>query len=146
MIKKVDITKFNHKIKLNVRLSDLDALAHVNNATYLTYLEEARIAYFNDVLKFPNKSLAFGAVIGRIEIDYLNQVELGDRLEVYTRVSRLGIRSAEVKHVIVTNRGGELIPAATAITKMVSYDYENKKTVPIPENIKEIIKNFEKLN
>ena len=43
----MNIKNFKHKTKIIVRFSDLDAMQHVNNATYLTYLEEARIDYFN---------------------------------------------------------------------------------------------------
>ena len=44
-----DIKQFKHKLKINVRFADLDAMQHVNNAAYLTYLEEARIDYFNSL-------------------------------------------------------------------------------------------------
>jgi len=43
----MNIKNFKHKTKIIVRFSDLDAMQHVNNATYLTYLEETRIDYFN---------------------------------------------------------------------------------------------------
>ncbi|MCH7826958.1 MAG: thioesterase family protein [Bacteroidetes bacterium] len=39
---------------MNIRFSDLDAMGHVNNAKYLTYLEEARIDYLNNILCLSN--------------------------------------------------------------------------------------------
>ncbi|MEK6552401.1 MAG: acyl-CoA thioesterase, partial [Bacteroidota bacterium] len=36
-----ELNLFNHRIKIKVRFSDLDAMHHVNNAIYLSYLEEA---------------------------------------------------------------------------------------------------------
>ena len=45
-----DLSLFKHKIKMNIRFSDLDAMGHVNNAKYLTYLEEARIDYLNNII------------------------------------------------------------------------------------------------
>ncbi|NOX16744.1 MAG: acyl-CoA thioesterase [Chlorobi bacterium] len=143
MAKENDVSLFKHKISLKVRFSDLDAMRHVNNAAYLSYLEEGRIAYFNSVLKAPKNSLAFGAVVARVEIDYLNPIELGDDVEILTRVVSFGNKSSVVNHAIMIRRGDASIPAAFAVTKLVSFDYKSKKTVPIPENIKEIIMKFE---
>jgi len=134
---------FKHKIKINVRFSDLDAMRHVNNAAYLSYLEEARISYFNDVLGRPKDSLNFGAVIGRIEIDYLQPIILGDELEILTRVSKLGNKSSTVEHLIIVIRGSERIQAAAAVTKLVSYDYKKQQSIPISPEVRDKIGLFE---
>lgn len=140
-----DIKLFKHKIKIKVRFSDLDAMRHVNNATYLTYLEEARIAYFKDVLKMPKNDLDFGAVVARIDISYLQPVVLGEEIEVMTRVSKMGNKSSDVEHIIIINRHGEKITAAEALTKLVSYDYENLHSTVIPEKVKNRIKEYEEI-
>lgn len=136
---------FKHKIKINVRFSDLDAMRHVNNAAYLSYLEEARISYFNDILGRPKNSLNFGAVIARIEIDYMQPIVLGDELEILTRVSLLGNKSSTVEHLIIVIRGNERIQAAAAVTRLVSYDYKKLQSMPIPDEVKEKIKLFENI-
>jgi acyl-CoA thioester hydrolase len=59
-----------------VRWSDLDAFGHVNNARFLTYYEEARVALmFNAARERGLTSFAEGIVIARHEIDYLRPVE-----------------------------------------------------------------------
>jgi acyl-CoA thioester hydrolase len=138
-----DVGQFKHKIKIKVRFSDLDAMRHVNNATYLTYLEEARIAYFKDVLNMQKNDLDFGAVVARIDISYLQPVTLGEEIEVLTRVSKLGNKSSDVEHIIIVNRNGEKLTAAEALTKLVSYDYEKLCSTVIPVKVKERIKEFE---
>ena len=40
---------FAHRHEVEVRLSDTDAMGHVNNARYLTYVEIARVAYYEHV-------------------------------------------------------------------------------------------------
>ncbi len=143
MAKENDVSLFKHKISLKVRFSDLDAMRHVNNASYLSYLEEGRIAYFNDVLKAPKGSLSFGAVVARVEIDYFAPIELGDEVEILTRVDSFGKKSSALHNAVVINRNNEKTVAAFAVTHLVSYDYKTKRTVPIPENVKEIIMKFE---
>jgi acyl-CoA thioester hydrolase len=141
----VDIKKFKHKIKIKIRFSDLDAMKHVNNATYLTYLEEARIKYFNDLFNLKEEDLEYKAVIGRIEIDYIYPIVLGDEIEVYTRISELGHKSVKVEHIIAIEKNDELIKAATSVTKLVYYNYKIKKAISIPAEEKKIIAKFEEL-
>ncbi len=140
----MDIKNFKHSIKIKVRFSDLDAMRHVNNATFLSYLEEARIAYFKDVLNKPMEGLDFDAVVARIEIDYQQPIILGDEVEILSRVSKMGTKSSDVEHLIMVNRKGNKIIAASAMTKLVSYDYTKLTSFPIPENVKKQIEKFEK--
>lgn len=140
-----DINLFKHKIRIKVRFSDLDAMRHVNNATYLSYIEEARIAYFNDVLNRPMTTLDFGAVVARIEIDYIKPIMLGDEIEIYTRVSRIGNKSSDVENLMLVEKDNAKIVVAEALTKLVSYDYKKLVSKPISEEIKKKIQSFEKL-
>ena len=65
-------------VQIPVRWMDLDALGHVNNATYLNYLEEARDRLLESCLgaQFAN------VVIARVEIDYRNEIARGVRFVV----------------------------------------------------------------
>ena len=138
-----EITNFKHVTKIKIRFSDLDAMKHVNNATYLTYLEEARIKYFNDLLQKKEGDIDYQAVIGRIEIDYLYPIVLGDDLAVYTRISRIGNKSVDVNHIIAIKRENKLIKAATSTTKLVYYDYYAQTTKPISDKERKLIAEFE---
>ncbi len=139
----MEIEKFHHKISIKVRFSDLDAMGHVNNAAYLSYLEEARIAYFNKVLNIPDNNIAFVAVIARIEIDYIRQIRLGDQVEVYTRCAKIGNKSSDIENLIVVDEQGNKKITAKAATKLVSFDYSKKVSVPVSEDVKNKIQRFE---
>lgn len=141
----MDIKNYKHSTKIKVRFSDLDAMQHVNNATYLTYLEEARIDYFNTLFNRKKESLDFEAVIGRIEINYIYPIVLGDGIEVFTRVSKLGNKSVDVEHIIAIKKNNEYIQAANSITKLVYYDYKSQTTMVIPDTEKKVIAKFEGL-
>ena len=137
------IKDFKHKIKLKVRFSDLDAMRHVNNATYLSYLEEARIAYYKDVLNMPKNGLDFGAVVAKIEISYIRPLSLGEEIEVFTRTAKFGRKSSDIENLITVERDGKEIIAAAALTKLVSYDYKELKSIETPEDVKKKIEQFE---
>jgi len=61
---------------IDVRYRDIDAMGHVNNAVYASYLEQARINYFQDLLGVDLS--AVGAVLATITIEYERPVELSD--------------------------------------------------------------------
>jgi acyl-CoA thioester hydrolase len=140
---KMDIEKFKHKIPIKIRFSDLDAMGHVNNAKYLSFLEEARLAYYEKVLNVSLRNLNFNAIVARIEIDYLSPIQFGDKVEIYTRTSNIGNKSSDVDHLIVVNKKTDKIIAARAFTKLVAYDYKINQTIPVSEDARKAVEYFE---
>ena len=113
-----------------VRFRDVDALGHVNNAVFLTYLEEARIGYL----------LPFGAdvtnmILARVEIDFKAPLRSGDEIEIGVRPSGVGTKSFELAYEV---RRGDTV-AAQAKTVLVSYDYETGRPVEVPESWREAL-------
>ena len=111
-----------------VRFRDLDALGHVNNAVYLTYFESARIAYWLHTTKRTGLG-ALDMILARAEIDFRAPVRFGDEVEVSVRVSRFGEKSFDLEHEL---RVGDTL-VAEAKTVLVTYDYERREPVAIPE-------------
>lgn len=138
-----EIEKYKHKIELNIRFMDLDAMQHVNNARYLNFLEESRIAYSQDVLKQFNDIKSFNAVVARIEIDYLRPIQFGEKVQVYTRVSKIGNKSFHFESLIAMEKNGENIAVAKATQALVNIDIKSGKGEAIPEEIRKKIKQFE---
>ncbi|TKX52504.1 acyl-CoA thioesterase, partial [Halorubrum sp. SS7] len=61
---------------IDVRFRDIDAMGHVNNAVYATYIEQARTRYFRDVLDVDISRAS--TVLASISIDFRSPVELAD--------------------------------------------------------------------
>jgi acyl-CoA thioester hydrolase len=129
MPEKLSDYKFKHPT--SIRFSDIDAVGHVNNATYLTYFEDARLHYWKDAIGWDFEKC--GIIVGRSEINYLKQVTLFDKITCYVRVVRIGNSSFDVMHVLVkeTATGHEI--CTTGKTVCICYDYKAKKSIPIPE-------------
>jgi acyl-CoA thioester hydrolase len=108
-----------------VRFRDCDAMGHVNNAVYSTYLEEARIGVLGDLFDF---------ILARVEIDFRSELRMGEEVEVRTRCSRVGTKSFDLEHEIVTS-GGCLVAEARSV--LVSYDYERGESVAVPDALRE---------
>ncbi len=119
---------FKNKVQILVRYDDLDTLGHVNNKTYLSYLEESRINYLAEVLNLKKNSLDFDVVVGRIDIKYLFPIFLNDEVYVYTRISRIGERSYDFECYVVKNNNSKIQTCAFASVTLVSVDLKTGKT------------------
>jgi acyl-CoA thioester hydrolase len=62
--------------KIAIRWRDMDAYSHVNNAVYLTYLEEARDAWVQEVLGKVSDTWHF--VLARVAIDFKHELTQDD--------------------------------------------------------------------
>ena len=111
-----------------VRFRDLDGFGHVNNAVYLTYLEEARNALLRQ-LGLAERVAEIAMILARAEIDFRAQLEVGDEVEIGVRPARLGTKSFDLEYEL---RAGARV-VAEARTVLVSYDYDAGETIEIPD-------------
>ncbi|PHQ47324.1 thioesterase [Halorubrum sp. C3] len=125
---------------IDVRFRDIDAMGHVNNAVYATYIEQARTRYFSDVL---NADLSrVSTVLASISIDFRRPVELVDgEVTVTVDVADLGRSSATMVHEV--RAGGEA--AAEAEATLVSLDPETGDPAPIPEEHRAAMESYHDL-
>jgi acyl-CoA thioester hydrolase len=134
--------RFYHPI--SIRYADLDPQGHVNNATYLTYCEEARIAYIQNLGLWDGKSfLDVGIILAESRVTYRAPILLSQRIQVGVKVSRIGNKSLEMSYQIEDRDDGQTL--AQASTVLVSYDYRREQTIPVPDAWRRAIQNFEGL-
>ncbi len=134
---------FYHPIE--VRYGDLDAQGHVNNACYLTYLEQARIAYIHHIGLWSGSSfLDMGVILADLHITYRAPIYYGQPIRVGTRTLKLGNKSFTMEQCIEDTRNGQELAAATCV--LVAYDYRAEKSIPIPTDWRQTITTFEHLH
>ena len=126
--KNIQKSDFKFFIELDVRWADMDCIGHVNNATFLTYVETARIKLI-EKLGFTDVPI----IMASIKIDYVNQLKYPSTMEIGQKISRLGNSSFDILTGIYNKDSGELITVST--TTLVCFDYETQKTITIPQKI-----------
>lgn len=131
---------FWHATPIEKRWGDLDAMGHVNNAKYLTYLEHARIRYFDDVRLWDGHNAQRGMIMARVELDYKLPLTLAGAIVVYTRVTRLGSKSLDSQQQIIRYSGDQAELAADARIVLVVYDYAKGQSAPIPDSWRAILR------
>lgn len=129
---------FNYETNVSVRFQDLDVAGHVNNAVYVTYLEEARVDYLREVLGVDGVE-ELSAVVAHTEIDYQKPVRDDSQVTIALRTRELGTSSIPMEYEV--RAGDEVV--ATAETVMVTVDYGTGETRPMPDAWREQIEAFE---
>ena len=137
-------TQFRHITPIEIRFADMDAMGHVNNAKYLTYIEIARIGYFNTVLSKGVDLSRQSFILARAAVDFVLPIELHDKIQVATRCARMGTKSFDLEYEIVKTNHDAPIVVAKAQTVLVCYDYLDKKSIAIPDGWKKLIETYEK--
>jgi acyl-CoA thioester hydrolase len=98
---------------IQVRWRDLDAFAHVNNATFATYVEIARTAVWRE--RFGGRDASdIPFFVKRLEIDYKRSVSLYDEVRVWLRVGVVKGASFTFEYVVETD-GAAVAEAVTLL-------------------------------
>ena len=126
-----------HTTEVQVRYADTDAMGHVNNATYVTYLELARSTYYDDVIGPFREGVE--TVVATLEIEYQREIELADRVTVATRATSLGESSLTFEYELYANDDR----AAAAETVVVAVDTETGTSRPLPDEWRTSISAYE---
>jgi acyl-CoA thioester hydrolase len=126
---------FRHRTTLPVRFRDIDAFAHVNNAVFFSYVEQARIRYLLDVLQPGVDFDRLPLILARVELDYRSPIAFGEDVTVETRVDRVGRSSFGMSHRMVAGPEGRLV--GDVHTVLVTYDYSVARSMPVPEDWRE---------
>ncbi len=125
------ITDYPQHYELKTRWKDIDSFGHVNNAVFLTYIEDARIMYFKRWNVTEKKR---SLIVASIKIDYLRQIEHPSDLIVGQKISRIGNSSFDIQSAIFLNNDPK--PAANSVVSCVCFDYQQNKSVPVYDEIK----------
>jgi acyl-CoA thioester hydrolase len=138
---------FGHRATVVVRFADTDAMGHVNNAAYLTYVELARIEWW---LATTGESLEReagrdqGLILAEAEIAFRAPLFFGETVVVETRPSRIGRTSLGLEHRLTASRpGGPSRLVATCRSVLVRYDYVMEAAVPWPTELIARVEAFE---
>jgi acyl-CoA thioester hydrolase len=135
--------KFFHPTE--VRYGDLDPQGHVNNAKHLTYFEQARVRYLIEFGLFSRDQsfMEIGVVIADIHISYLVPIHYDDNIKVGVKTAKIGNKSMTVEQCVMNADTGEIMSSGTVV--MVAYDYKDLKPIPVPEDWKKKVSEFEGL-
>ena len=122
------------RMPMPVRWRDLDAFSHVNNSTFLTYIEEARLQWFQS-LPAPWMTDAVAPLLAATHVNYRRPIEWPCDIEIELFVERLGNTSLTVGHRI-RDRGADAALYSDGHSVLVWVDRATGKPGPLPDVIR----------
>lgn len=123
------------RMPIELRWRDLDALNHVNNSNFMTYLEEARIRWF-DSLSEPWLTDAVAPLLAAVQMNYRVPIPYPARVVVELFGDRVGSSSVTLGHRIVSEDG--TVVYADGHVVMVWIDRASGRPTALPEAVRRI--------
>jgi acyl-CoA thioester hydrolase len=138
----MEIFHFYHP--LEVRYGDLDPQGHVNNAKYFTFMEQARISYVRHLgLWHGDSFLNIGMIMADAQATFKAPILWGQSIRVGMRIGHLGTKSMHSFYRIEDAQSGQNFADGSSV--LVAYDYEAERTIPVPDEWRRVISEFENL-
>jgi acyl-CoA thioester hydrolase len=136
------MAEYKFSIPIQVRYSDLDAQWHVNHTRFLMYMEQARLEYLQHLGLFDGKSfLDLRVIIADVHVSYLAPIVLGQKVRVGTRTVKIGTKSIAFDYVLEDENSSKIFAKGEVIS--VAYNFREQETVPVPNEWKIKISEFE---
>jgi acyl-CoA thioester hydrolase len=126
--------------RLTVRFRDCDPLGHVNNAVYLTYLEQARFNLWRTQFGYVATASGEGGrrgpgfILARAEVDFTAQARYGERIEVRLGLDSVRRSSFTYVYELVKVATGQIV--AKARTVQVRFDYDTQEPIAVDEALR----------
>lgn len=126
--------------KIYPRFGDSDQLGHIHHLAVPSWFEEAR----NPIFRWFNPDFeisSWNLILARLEVDYVGQIRYADQdVEIHTWISYIGKSSFHISHGAYLR--GEYV--ALGGVAAVHYDFENRRAIRIPEEIrKKLMEHFD---
>ncbi|KMZ11484.1 4-hydroxybenzoyl-CoA thioesterase family active site [Candidatus Burkholderia humilis] len=117
-----------------VRYSEIDYMGHVSNAIYYQYLQDAYVKFMYGLLG-ASYSERISQITVKTVCEYLDQVRLGDLLNLCASVTRFGSSSFDIGYEIACE-GDQSHLVARGLSTHVTFDYQKNESVPLPNALK----------
>ena len=124
------------RLPLQLRWGDLDAFNHVNNSNFLTYLEEARIRWFDSI----GEAWAtdeFAPLLAAVQLNYRQPIPYPSEVVVQLFVDRVGTSSVTIGHAIGSDDGTVLSCDGHVVAVWI--DRASGRPRPLPDSIRKAV-------
>ena len=131
---------YKFSIPIQPRYADFDMLGHLNNATYVTYYEVARLHYFYDI-GWTLKDIS--NVVAHFDIDFLVAIIPGSMVVCSVKTISIGSKSFQMQYELSSTDGSICYSRAHSV--QVCIDRDSGKAIKMPDNIRDMISKYDGL-
>ena len=124
---------FSFSATIPVRITDLNYGGHVGNDTILSIIHEARVQFLKS-FGYTEKDIGgAGLIMSDVVINFKNELFYGNPVIAAVAVKNVSRASFDIVYLL--NQGETII--AEAKTGMVCFDYEKRKVIALPDEVKQ---------
>ena len=132
---------FKYSALARVWFSDTDAQGIVYYGRYLPYFDHARVEYHRHLTQAPAAEPRGEFVMRALSVDYHAPARFDDLIEAFVRVKRIG-RTSMTYECAAYRLPEDLLMVVAELT-VVLVDLAERRPVPIPEEIRSVVRSFE---
>ncbi|MDT0689937.1 thioesterase family protein [Salegentibacter sp. F188] len=132
----------DYKLSLEIRIdwSDLDLYQHVNNVSFMRYLQSGRVNFWEATGIYENYNNSNrGTMLVSTHCNFKKSLYYPGKAIVKTRLGYIKNSSFSLNHLVL-NEDGEICAEGEDV--VVCYDFDENKTFRIPEELRAILKKF----
>lgn len=129
-------------VRVPVQWGELDAYGHVSNVVFFSYFESARVRYLERcgfIESYDRHKI--GIILHSTSCRFRQRLFYPDTVLVGARAADLGTDRFTMAYEIVSEASGSTVAEGEAT--LVSYDYNTREVVPIPEHVRAAIQGLE---
>ena len=134
-------TNFRVSVPVQVRMSDLDPFVHVNNGIQCHYFDLGRSFYLEQVLQNQVDWTTIDLVLVHIELDFAAPVEFHDQLVCESKIIEIGNKSLKMLQRLRETKTNTV--KTTCLSVLAGFDRTTHQSIPINEEYKRLIREFE---
>jgi acyl-CoA thioester hydrolase len=118
-----------------VRFGDLDPMRHVNNVSFLSFFEDARIQYIAGLLgDDPTTRRGFGLIFAECRINYRAPAFFDEEIRTCIGPGEIGRSSARLDFAMFAVGDDRLLAEGYGV--VVGYNYAAGRSMPLPDSLK----------
>ena len=130
----IDLTNrsnFAYFTNVTTRYSDQDELGHINNCSYVAYVEAGRVQFLGGLLD-ANRHPGIDFILARVTVNYIRESHYPGLMEVGSRILKLGHKSMTSGYGLF--KDGHCV--ATAESVNIYFEVKSRDTIEIPTDIR----------
>lgn len=122
-----------------VRITDINYGNHVGNDAFVSIIHEARMQWLHEHGYTELNIEGAGLIMSDLVVEFKNESFYGDQVEVKLSAGEKSRVSFELYYQLSAKRNNETLLLANAKTGMICYDYNAKKVLAIPEQLRVLL-------
>ncbi|MBP5413380.1 MAG: acyl-CoA thioesterase [Bacteroidales bacterium] len=141
MVIDINNITFKNRLPIQLRMTDIDALHHVNNGVICSYFDLGRLHYMKAVSgAFELKDIDI--VLVHTEYDFSASIRFNDTIAVDTAILEFGTKSVKMVQRIVNTATNKCY--CTCYSVLAGYDHQRDSSAPIKEEFKRKVMAYER--